>query len=321
MRRVRRAARLLASSCIGDLHASRPVTVRVLYNPASGRGRGARRIAEIRAAFARCGFTDVRGTTHAGDEARLVGEAIGDGIETIVVAGGDGTWSNCAVPLARAGSPSRMALLAAGTGNDFAKNLGVDARDPNLLAERLADGGVRARRVDIGRVAMSGAPDTLFLNVLGFGFDVAVAHASQRFRRVRGPAVYVLTALREIAAYRGFSMAVNAGAPAHHLLAVFSNGGWFGGAFHIAPPAAIDDGLLDAILIRDVAPLARLPLLARAAAGRHLTHAQVTHERTAAMRLTFDSPPWFEADGELVEAAGRTVDVGILPRALCIVHP
>ena len=71
------------------------------------------------AAFARFGFTDVRGTMHAGDEARLVEEALQDGIETIVVAGGDGTWSKCAVPLARAGSPARMAFVSAGTGNDF----------------------------------------------------------------------------------------------------------------------------------------------------------------------------------------------------------
>ncbi|MFM8780796.1 MAG: diacylglycerol kinase family protein, partial [Gemmatimonadota bacterium] len=55
--------------------------VRVLYNPASGSGRGARAIVGIRAAFARCGFTEVRATRHAGDEARLVAEAIADGVE------------------------------------------------------------------------------------------------------------------------------------------------------------------------------------------------------------------------------------------------
>ena len=59
--------------------------LRLLYNPASGRGRGARAIVGIRAAFARCGFTDVRATTHAGDEARLVSEAIDDGVEPPVV--------------------------------------------------------------------------------------------------------------------------------------------------------------------------------------------------------------------------------------------
>jgi diacylglycerol kinase (ATP) len=290
------------------------MSVRLLYNPASGRGRGERAIAATRAAFARCGFTDVRGTTHAGDEARLVREAIDDGVDTIVVAGGDGTWSKCAVPLARAGSPARMALLAAGTGNDFAKNLGIDPRDPRALAERLADGGVRERRVDLGRV-----DDTWFLNVAGFGFDVAVLHASLKHRRLRGAAVYVVSALQELFRFPGLPIAVD-GAPAQeHLLAVFSNGSHFGGTFHIAPGARIDDGMIDAILVRDVPNLARLPLLASAIRGTHVRGPHATQRRTPRITLRFEEAPWFEADGELCRAAGATVEVASVPAALRVV--
>lgn len=287
------------------------MSVRVLYNPASGRGHGARHIVPIRDAFARCGFTDIRGTTHAGDEARLVHEAIADGIETLVVAGGDGTWSNCAIPLARAGAPMRLALLAAGTGNDFAKNLGIDPRDPRALAERLADGGLRERRVDMGRV-----DDTYFLNVAGFGFDVHVSHIAARYHRLKGPPVYIISALQGILSYGGLPIGVDGAAPRSHLLAVFSNGAWFGGAFHIAPGATIHDGQLDAVLIDDVAPLARLPLLARALKGTHLQHPRVTHRRTASTWLEFAERPWFEADGELRQAAGTRVEVASVPGAL-----
>lgn len=290
------------------------MSVRVLYNPASGRGRGARAIAATRAAFARCGFSDVRGTAHAGDEARLVHEAIGDGVETIVVAGGDGTWSKCAVPLARAGAPARMALLAAGTGNDFAKNLGIDPRDARALAERLADGGLRERRVDLGRV-----DDTWFLNVAGFGFDVAVLHASLRHRRLRGAAVYVVSALQELFRFPGLPIAVDGAAPQDHLLAVFSNGSHFGGAFHIAPGARIDDGRIDAILVRDVAALARLPLLASAIRGSHVQGPHATQRRAARVTLRFREAPWFEADGELCRAAGPEVEIASVPAALRVV--
>jgi diacylglycerol kinase (ATP) len=290
------------------------MSVRVLYNPASGRGRGARAIVGIRAAFARCGLTDVRGTAHAGDEARLVRDAIDDGIDTLVVAGGDGTWSKCAVPLARAGSPARMALLAAGTGNDFAKNLGIDPRDPRALAERLADGGVRERRVDLGRV-----DDTWFLNVAGFGFDVAVLHASLKHRVLRGAAVYVVSALQELFRFPGLPIGVDGAPPQEHLLAVFSNGTHFGGTFHIAPGARIDDGMIDAILVRDVADLARLPLLASAIRGTHVTGPHATQRRTPLVRLRFGEAPWFEADGELCRAAGPTVEVASVPGALRVV--
>ncbi len=290
------------------------MSVRVLYNPASGRGRGARAIVGIRAAFARCGFTDVRGTKHAGDEDRLLREAIEDGIETIVVSGGDGTWSRCAVPLARAGSPARMAFLAAGTGNDFAKNLRIDARDPRALAEGLADGGLRERRVDLGRV-----DDCWFLNVAGFGFDVAVLRASLRQQRLRGAAVYVVSALQELFRFPGLPIAVDGAPPRTHLLAVFSNGTHFGGTFHIAPGARIDDGMIDTVLVRDLPRLARLPLLARAIRGTHLRGPHATQQRTAQVSLQFADAPWFQADGELCRAAGASVQVASVPGALRVI--
>lgn len=299
-----------------------PSPVRVLYNPASGRGRGARVIGAIREAFAAHGFTDVRATAAPGDEARLVREALDDGVGTLVVAGGDGTWGKCAVPLARAGSPARMAFLAAGTGNDFAKNLGLPARDPAALARAIADGAPE-RRVDLGRV-----DDTWFLNVAGFGFDVAVLRASLGARLWRGPALYVATAVRELFAYGGLDACVTTGGgdpPAdasawrRHLLLVFSNGAHFGGAFRIAPDARVDDGALDAVLVGDTARWRRLPLLARAMRGTHLADARVRHARAGGFRVAFRAAPWFEADGELHRATGEEVEVASVPAALRVV--
>jgi len=288
--------------------------VRILYNPASGRGRGARAIGGIREAFARYGFTDVRGTERAGDEARLVREALDDGIDTIVVAGGDGTWSKCAVPLARAGSPARMALLAAGTGNDFAKNLGLDPRDLAALAKRLADGDVRERRVDMGRI-----DDHWFLNVAGFGFDAAVLEATQQSTLLRGPALYVGTALREIFAYDGIDVRIDGAAAKRYLLTVFSNGEYFGGTFRIAPDARIDDAQLDAILIDDVAKLQRPLLLGRAISGSHVRGPHCTHRRFANTWLEFATAPLCEIDGELVRTANARVEVASVPAALRVV--
>lgn len=291
--------------------------VRILYNPASGRGRGARAIGAIRAAFAAYGMTDVRATAAPGDEARLVAEALDDGIGTLVVAGGDGTWSKCAVPLARAGSPARMALLAAGTGNDFAKNLGLAATDPAAVARTIATGAPE-RRVDLGRV-----DERWFLNVAGFGFDVAVLRATLGARLLRGPALYVATALRELRRYEGldarFPASDAAAAWRRHLLLVFSNGAHFGGAFRIAPDARVDDAALDAIVVEDTAHWRRLPLLARAMRGTHLRDARVTHRRGATFAVAFREPPWCEVDGELHRADRETVEVAIVPGALRVV--
>lgn len=288
--------------------------VRILWNPASGRGRGARMIARIRAAFAAHGITDCRESQAAGDEARLVHEAIADGVETLVVAGGDGTWSKAAVALARAGSPARMAFVAAGTGNDFAKNLRAPARDPEAMARLVATGG-EERRVDLGRV-----DDHWFTNVAGFGFDVAVLQASQRSRRLRGPAVYVAAALGELFSFSGLDTRVTGiggdGTWRRRLMLVFANGREFGGTFKIAPAARVDDGRIDAVVFDDGARLSRIPLLLGALRGTHASHAMVTYQAAGEFSLECREPPAFELDGELHRAARATVTIGCVPGVL-----
>lgn len=133
----------------------------LIANPAAGHGRGTKLLPRVTQAFASQGVTDVRLTTAPGDETRQVRTALDDGCDIIVVLGGDGTWSKAAAELARLGSPARLALLAAGTGNDFIKNLREPARDPEAMA-RLVAGPNDERRID-----MAAVDDQLFLNVAG----------------------------------------------------------------------------------------------------------------------------------------------------------
>jgi diacylglycerol kinase (ATP) len=286
----------------------------LIVNPESGRGAGARLLPQLTALFAAHGITDVRTTTAPGDEARVVTEALRDGAETIAVAGGDGTWGKCAVALARLGSPARIAFLANGTGNDFAKNLPTPAADHGAMAALVAH-GAREQRVDLGSV-----DDQWFLNVAGFGFDVEVNVATaDRTGWLRGDAVYIAAALRLLFRYRGFHATADVfgdPAPRLRMMLVVSNGKNFGGAFHIAPAAAVDDGLLDFVSIGDVHWLARLPLFARALRGAHLSHPAVVARRAQQATLTFDHAPMYELDGDLHQARGAVVRVGVVPRAL-----
>jgi diacylglycerol kinase (ATP) len=286
----------------------------VIVNPASGRGAGTRLLPRLNALFAEHGITDIRTTAAPGDEARVVGEAVRDGAETIAVAGGDGTWGKCAVALARLGSPARMAFIANGTGNDFAKNLPTPAADHRAMAALVAH-GTREQTVDLGRV-----DEQWFLNVAGFGFDVEVNVATaDRTGWLRGDAVYIAAALRLLFRYHGFRVTADVfgdEGPRLRMMLIISNGKNFGGAFLIAPSASVDDGLLDFVSVGDVHKLARIPLFARALRGAHLTHPAVGAVRAAAATLTFDAPPRFELDGDLHQATGSIVQVGLIPRAL-----
>jgi diacylglycerol kinase (ATP) len=292
--------------------------LRLIANPAAGRGRGARRLPAAFAALEPLG-ADLRVTEGPGDEARLARQALDDGCSAIALLGGDGTWSNAAREIIRAGADCSVALLAAGTGSDFAKSVGAPATDFARTAELLAEGA--ARRVDAARV-----DDHPFINVAGFGFDASVVEAMSGVPWLRGNALYLYAALRQLFGYRGFAAGVHAHGEAPlalrpELALIVANGRHFGGAFTIAPNARVDDGHLDLVRVGPASPVRRLRIFAAATRGAHLGFAEVSERRGERFVLRFEHPPLFEADGELHRAAAAEVEVASLPGVLRVVAP
>ncbi|HEX6250806.1 MAG TPA: diacylglycerol kinase family protein [Gemmatimonadaceae bacterium] len=288
----------------------------IIVNPASGRGRARSLLGGIESAFA--AFRPrYEVSTGPGAEERLAREAADRGAETIVAVGGDGTWGNVAHGIVQSGASPRVALLAAGTGNDFAKSAGVPADDPHATAALVRSGSTR--RVDLGA-----AGERVFLNCCGTGFDTAVLERNARLPVLRGPIRYMAAAMAEILTYRGERVAISpwtdtAAEPT--LLTVFANGAWYGGMFHIAPDAAPDDGVLEAVRIRDVRGAQRVGLLLSAIRGRHIGRAGVEVGRGSGFTLDFASPPLVNTDGEVRRAASTQLTVRVLPGALRLVAP
>ena len=291
--------------------------ITLLVNPAAGQGRAASRANEVERALGVYGAVRRVETVHAGDERRLAREAAESGARVLAVVGGDGSVHHAAHGLLDARSDSALAVFSAGTGNDFVKSIGTPSHDVAAMAARIGRGATRL--IDVGYI-----DDVPFLNAAGFGFDVEVLRRMQQPSILRGTAAYVVTALRALLGYRGFRAALAPGTTAERtitqrrLMTVVANGRWFGGAFHIAPDAALDDGVLDIIDIGDVSPLRRLPLFARATRGTHVHARGVRVHHGAAFTLEFDGPPAFEADGELCQAVGPVVSVRIRSQALRI---
>ena len=271
----------------------------------------------------------------AGDEGRLARAALAAGAETVVAVGGDGTWSQVADAVV--GSGARLALLPSGTGNDFGRNLGLSFGSPEDAVRALAGG--KTRRVDVGRVVTPSAPDAErgrpdayrarhFLNLVGFGFDIAVIDAAAGARFLKGALLYKLTALQQLFRYPGIDVTVDS--PAHgsragrRLILTISNGRFFGGGFPIAPGATVDDGLLHACVIGDGAPLRRFALFNRAERGQHVGAAEVEILSDARFGVRFPTagpPPRFEVDGDVYGVQGHTVEVEVLPGALDVIVP
>ncbi len=297
--------------------------VRLLVNPVAGRGRALRHLQAARRALAHVGPLDVVHTAASGDEARLALEAAQDGVRALVVLGGDGTVSRVAGALVQAGARTPLAILRAGTGNDFVKSLGTPAGDYAAMAKLIAAG--RTRSVDVGVVG-----DRPFVNAAGFGFDVAVLERTTRARWLRGDALYVASALAELFVFRGVGLRVRVagepltpdvprGALPAHLMLVIANGQWFGGTFRIAPTARLDDGQLDVVLIRDASAWRRARLFAAAPFGRHIDAPEVETRRASALTLTLAETAVGEADGELFKPTRSPCSVRVLPSALRVI--
>ncbi|HEU4641383.1 MAG TPA: diacylglycerol kinase family protein [Gemmatimonadaceae bacterium] len=286
----------------------------VIVNPASGKGRGAKAEAEVRRAFASVGVTDIRLTSAKGDERSVALRAIEEGVGTIVAVGGDGTWGNVANAIIGSGADVRLGLAAAGTGNDFAKTVGAPARDFAATARLAVEGP--DTRVDVGAIE-----GKYFLNVAGFGFDIAVIEDVEKIRWLKGDAVYTYSALRQLFGYKGISIDVAGRGAKAHLMLIVANGKNFGGTFRIAPQASVTDGMLDAISIAVAPPFRRMKLFGAASKGTHVTLPEVCTHQAPSFALQFPAPPAYETDGEYNRASAATVEVRCVPGALRVITP
>jgi diacylglycerol kinase (ATP) len=302
----------------------------VIFNPASGRGRGARRLSTYRALLdEHLGSYGHASTEAAGDEYALADRAMDEGYDLIVAVGGDGTWSHVADRIASRGADVALGVLPAGTGNDFGRNLELSFSDPAAAVKALATG--RERRIDVGFVHTPSAPDDdseaprsrHFLNVIGIGFDVAVIDAAASARFLRGELLYKLTALQQLFRFPGAPLTATDDTgferAATHLMVTISNGRWFGGGFPIAPDGRIDDGVLHACLIGDASPLQRLKLFGLAEKGRHVGDPRVELRSAARFHLESDLPIRFEVDGDVFRTEGTALDLEVRPGALTLV--
>jgi YegS/Rv2252/BmrU family lipid kinase len=306
----------------------------VIFNPASGGGRGSKRIPAYLDLLGKyLPSFEHRITSRGGDEAPLADEALRSGYDTIVAVGGDGTWSAVADRILDSERTEVVfGVLPGGTGNDFGRNLGIQGNDlagaVRVLAER------RVLSVDVGRVMGPSRHDEredsirnrrFFLNVVGFGFDVAVARAARGARFFRGELLYKVTALQQLFRFPGFSVRLEDDGDFSRsdptLMLTVTNGVYFGGGFPIAPGASVQDGLLHACYVGDAKPLRRLVLFDKAGKGRHEGLTEVDAVGSARFRLSFPAPPRFEIDGDIYAATEPDLTLEVAKGALRVLAP
>jgi diacylglycerol kinase (ATP) len=298
-----------------------PDDIFVVVNPASGKGRGARLAEPVLKAIAQAtgGSPPAHALTgRAGDEVTVAAQALAQGYRRLVAVGGDGTWSNVGSAILRSGQEAALGLVAGGTGCDLAKSLGVPAQDPAAAARVVAAG--HTRKIDVGTV-----DGRHFLNVLGFGLDIAVIEDSWKVRYLRGAPLYLYCAVRQLYRFHGFEVEMSGdGRPQSRedmLMLIVANARVFGGGFKIAPGALLDDGQLDVVAFANMPRRRRFPIMVSLLRGTHGAAPEVRTSRASSLRLRFAGPPAFETDGEWNRAGSSELEVGMRPAALSVLVP
>jgi YegS/Rv2252/BmrU family lipid kinase len=292
----------------------------IIVNPAAGRGR-ARRTWEttIRPMLQGGGllFDEVY-EDRPGAAVPLADQATRDGHEILVAVGGDGTVHeilNGVLGPPVAHRPA-LAVIPGGTGNDFARGVGIP-KDMITAARLLLDGGQR-RLVDVGRVN-----DRYYGTISGVGFDAEVAAEVNRWPKwVAGTVVYTAGILKKLITYRCAPSRITIDGEVLELpmfLVAAANTPWYAGGMFMAPHARPDDGLLEIIIARDLTRVETLGVLPKVFSGDHLKHPKVSHRAGREIRVESDVPLAVHADGETV---GRVPAVfRAVPQALEVIVP
>ena len=298
---------------------------RVIVNPAAGRQDGGQGWRAIEAALGDAGVAfDVVHTARARDGEELARRALREGRRRLIAVGGDGSVNEMVHGIMDAGLDDTrevtLALAPHGTGNDWARSLGMPL-EPRAIARVIAAG--RTLLHDVGVIdfpAATGTPRRWFINVAGAGYD---SYVTERVPRpVPSAITYLRLALSGLASYRSpqFRIAADGQAIEGRLLLAFvAIGQYCGNRMHVAPDARLDDGLFDVLAVRELSLLQALPKLAKLYGGRILGDAAVRHLTAARVRIETDPPVTVQADGQVLE---RTpADFSLRPRALAVVIP
>lgn len=299
----------------------------VVVNPAAGSGRAGRhwpRISrDLNKAIGPFGFAL---TTRAGEAAGLVRDAIRDGAKTIVAVGGDGTVNEAVNGICEGAHPPgddvALGFVMFGTGGDFRRSFELP-KSVAAAISRLKDG--RSRVIDLGRlryVSTDGeASERWFNNIASFGFSgevVRAVNAARVSKLFGGRFSFLWNSFLELRKYRGckIDLVIDGKSITQDICTVaVCNGRFFGGGMKMAPDAALDDGVLDVVVVRQNPPLSILDMRLLYS-GAHLDHPNVSvyRGRKIEAKPLSNAPIFLDVEGEAPGMLPATFEV--VPKAL-----
>ncbi|MGC9521614.1 MAG: diacylglycerol/lipid kinase family protein [Anaerolineae bacterium] len=301
-----------------------PITYKttLIYNPTAGPWDVTRPLKRLAAYLGKAGWqAELVQTTRQGDAMRHAREAAAQGVDLVLIAGGDGTINEAVNGLCN--SDTTLGIVPAGTGNILAHQL----RMPVLSAvapmiKEIGDTVLasRVQRVDVGTVN-----DRRFISWAGLGLDAEIAAQMEpRPRHIKRLSIlpYIIAGFTVASDYRGVRSSFlieDRAFRTRTLMAVASNIQLYAAFLQIAPQARMDDGLLDIFVFKGLGLSYALKYLMQSFSGRHLASPDVMHVLASKMQVETSPPVAVHLDGDPYGCTPATLSIE--PAALKLLVP
>lgn len=259
---------------------------RIIYNPTSGREAIRRDLVDILHVYEKAGYeTSAFATTaepkSAENEARRAAE---DGFELLVAAGGDGTINEVVNGVAPLDVRPKLAIIPAGTTNDYARALSIPRDNPLEAAKIVLKG--KTAKMDVGR-----ANETYFINIAAGGSLTELTYqVPSRLKSMYGYLAYVvkgaelITHVRPIEVRIEYDEGVYEGAASMFFLALTNS---VGGFEQIVPDAKLDDGKFTLLIVKTTKLPEMMGLIAEVlAGGKHVENENLIYVKSKSVKIT-----------------------------------
>ena len=267
----------------------------LVINPVSGQGKGAQIGTHV------AGYLNSRGIKYeiiigrnGIDQVDLLQRFLDRNTECsgVIAVGGDGLLHLVLQKITPAQVP--LAVIPAGTGNDFVRTLGWSLDDVDAILEAVLS--KKPASVDLGLV-----DGEWFAAILSTGFDSIVNEKANTMSWPKGPNKYNVAIAIELPRFapRHYEIVLdNRTISTQAMLIAVANGRSYGGGMLVCPHAEITDGYFDVMVLHPVSKLEFIKVFPRVFKGTHITHPAVEIVRSKSVKITADAVAY--ADGERI---------------------
>ncbi|GJQ32668.1 MAG: transcriptional regulator [Ignavibacteriaceae bacterium] len=294
----------------------------LLINPFAGNGKGKKFAGLISKSPLIRGLSVV---TPPGleESERIVNELNRDSIH-LIIAGGDGTFNTV---INQVHPPYRFSVsfVAAGSGNDLARFLGLPTRPIEALQSAIA--ATERILLDVWELKIETADGETyrkkFINTSGVGFDAYVGYLKQKKKFLSGLSVYVISLVQALVHYKpvGYSVSVNGEIrqSGSTMFITTGNGAYSGGGFKLTPRADSNDSLADICIVEHM-PFGKILVnLPKAITGKHLGINEVTYFKSNNYTISLTEPAYIHLDGEVSDKLVTGLSLFLSPHKLKVI--